>query len=85
MIPDLINAAFECLGVVAVGLSIAKLCKDRKVAGVHWGMVAFFFSWGCWNMFYYPYLDQWYSTAGAVLTAVANGIYLALILKWRNN
>lgn len=85
MTPDLINAAFSYSGVVAIGLSIAKLCRDRKVAGVHWGMVAFFFSCGCWQMYYYPYLEQWYSAAGAALTAVVNGLYLVLILKWRNN
>lgn len=77
---DVINGTFETLGCLAVGLSIRQLLRDRRVQGYHWGSLLYFTSWGYWNIYYYPALDQWVSAVGATATALANTIYLGMII-----
>jgi hypothetical protein len=44
--------------------------------------VAFFSSWGYWNLFFYPALDQWLSFVGGLLLVVANTFWLLQIAYW---
>lgn len=82
---DIINAIFECSGGFFVFLSILQLIKDKRVAGVSPWCVGFFMSWGYWNMYYYPSLDQFWSGIGAIGVAITNTIWLYLLLYyWRN-
>lgn len=78
--PDVINGAFECLGAPFIVLSILRLARDKRVAGVSWLHAAFFAAWGYWNLFYYPHLGQWFSFAGAVLIVIANSAWLAQLI-----
>ena len=80
--PDFINAAFEILGAFFVFLSIRKLYFDKLVRGIHWAGIAFFTSWGLWNIYYYPSLDQWASFAGAIAISFSNLIYLSMIIYY---
>lgn len=82
MTPDLINALFELLGAMIIVLNIHKVMEDRLVRGIHWYVVAFFCFWGIWNLFYYPYLDQWLSFAAGVLMVTMNMIYTALLIHY---
>ena len=79
-LPDLINGTFEVSGALAVGFSIARTLRDKRVAGLSWLTVAFFTSWGLWNLFYYPSLEQWASYVGGVLLVIANAIWVGLIV-----
>jgi uncharacterized membrane protein YfcA len=81
-IPDLINGCFEILGAPFVCLSIIKLLKDKKVRGVSWKHITFFTSWGFWNLFYYPHLNQWCSFLGGLGIVITNLIWLGLILHY---
>lgn len=66
--PDIINACFEFAGGLALFGNVRKLHKDKQVKGVDWRSVFFFWSWGAWNMYYYPSLEQSFSFyAGAML------------------
>lgn len=82
MTPDTINGLYEMLGCVFISLSIRKLYQDKTVAGYHWGSLAFFTTWGYWNMYYYPLLNQWWSTIGAIATALTNTLYLAMMIYY---
>jgi len=75
-LPDFINGSFEACGGYFIYLHIAKLYHDKQVRGVSWKAVAFFGSWGYWNLFYYPHLDQWMSFLGGVGIVTANTIWL---------
>jgi len=79
---DAINGAFEVLGAIFVFLSIQRLYADKLVRGVHWAAVAYFSSWGAWNLYYYPSLDQWASFFGAIAICSANTIYLCMIFYY---
>lgn len=81
--PDVINALFESFGFFAVGASCIKVLKDKQVKGVSYATVGFFTSWGLWNLYYYPHLGQVASSVGALLTCVANGSWLVLIIKYK--
>jgi hypothetical protein len=74
-IPDLINGTFELFGGGFVCANIYQIYKDKTVKGIHWGSSIFFTSWGIWNMFYYPMLEQWLSFAGGVFLCVANVVW----------
>lgn len=78
-LPDLINGTFETSGGGFIFLSVLKLYRDKKVMGVHWGHVAFFTSWGFWNLYFYPHLHQWLSFAGGALLVAVNATWLCQI------
>jgi hypothetical protein len=82
-IPDLINGAFEFFGGVALCANIRQLLRDKQVKGIHWGSTIFFTSWGVWNVYYYPHLDQWVSFWGGLFICAANLVWLGLRLKYR--
>lgn len=85
MTPDNINAVFELGGALVTLLSVHRILKDRAVRGFDWRVIGFFTAWGAWNLFYYPHLEQWVSTAAAVALVVVNFTYLVLILRFRKN
>lgn len=81
-LPDLVNAVFEGAGGFFVYLSIRRLLRDKLVRGLDWKMLGFFTAWGCWNLFYYPHLDQWLSFAAGLGLVVTNAVYLVLVLYY---
>lgn len=74
--PDMLNGLFEFVGACLIGLSINRLRVDREVKGVSLFPVTFFASWGFWNLFFYPYLHQWWSFAGGLVMVTMNGIWM---------
>lgn len=80
--PDLINGFFETSGSVFVLMSIWKLHKEKTVRGAHWATILFFTSWGFWNIYYYPHLEQWASFAGGLLLAFCNAVLLSQMLYY---
>lgn len=79
-VPDLINGAFELSAGFMVWINTRQAWKDHKVYGVHWLPTMFFTSWGVWNLFYYPHLDQWCSFWGGVNIVIANIAWLYTVL-----
>ncbi|MEE8386489.1 MAG: hypothetical protein V3S01_11290 [Dehalococcoidia bacterium] len=82
MTPDMVNGGFECIGAVMLGRNVWQLYKDKIVRGVHWWATAFFASWGYWNLFYYPHLDQWFSFTGGIAIVAINTVWLAQMLYY---
>ena len=80
MTPDLVNGLFEFGGAAMLYLNVRALWRDRIIAGVHWGPVVFWTTWGFWNLFYYPHLDQWWSFAGGVAVVAMNTAWLVLLV-----
>ena len=76
---DFVNGMFELFGGVMICFSIARVLRDRKVAGVSLLPITFFTSWGFWNLYYYPSIGQWWSFAGGVSVVSANIIWLSLL------
>lgn len=84
MNPDIINASFELVGIIAVWLNIRAVLRDKAVKGVSVLNVLFFSLWGYWNIFYYPHLDQFWSGMAAGILAILNSIYFVLLMRYRN-
>ena len=82
---DLGNGLFECLGGFFIMLSIIKLYREKKVAGISWLHVGFFAAWGWWNLYFYPSVGCWFSTVGGIGVVVTNSVYLAMILHYGRN
>ena len=80
-LPDVINGGFEAFGAWAVWKNVARLRKDRDVKGIVWEYQVVFWIWGLWNIFYYPNLHQWFSTAAAIVLMLGNMTWVALWLK----
>ena len=76
---DLINGTFEFCGGFAIYLSIRNLHRAKIVRGVSWAQVAFFSSWGCFNLWFYPSINQWFSFAGGLFLVTMNSIWLTQI------
>ena len=82
MSPDLTNGLFELVGALFAWINAWKLFKDQEIKGVYWPIWIFYTSWGGWNLYYYPSLNQYISFwCGVILTAgnlmwVVMAIYL---------
>ena len=76
---DVVNGLFETLAGLFILLSIRRVWRDKKVRGVSVLHVAFFWLWGLWNVYFYPSLDQWWSTLGGVLVLTSNTVWVALL------
>lgn len=63
-------------------LSVIKLYREKQVHGVSWVAVAFFASWGFWNLYYYPHLEQWASFCGGIAIVTVNTIWLAQLIYY---
>lgn len=74
--PDIINGTFESAGGFFILLSVRKLHYEKVVRGVSWIHAAFFSTWGYWNLFYYPHLDQWMSFFGGAFLVAVNTVWL---------
>ena len=77
MTPDLFNGLFEFLGGCLLWTSVRRAYRDKVFKGVAILPTAFFASWGFWNLYYYPSLDQWFSFLGGVNIVVANTVWVS--------
>lgn len=78
--PDLINGLFEAFGAFACWGNVIRLRRDRDVKGIVWQYTAVYWVWGLWNLFYYPWLHQWFSFYAGVVLVSGNGVW---VFTWR--
>jgi len=81
--PDKINGLYEAVGGFFILLHCWRLYKDKKVKGVSIVAVIFFTSWGVWNLWYYPHLNQWMSFVGGLFIVVSNSLWIWLLIRYR--
>lgn len=81
--PDQINGLFEFVGSIFILNHCRVLYTEKKVAGISVLSVVFFTTWGVWNMFYYPHLDQWWSFWGGLAICLSNFYYVALLVYYK--
>lgn len=79
MSPDFINGAFEFVGSLFTWVNVYRVYKDKGYAGIYLPACVFFTSWGAWNLFYYPHLNQWWSFAGGMSIFFANMVWIYLM------
>jgi hypothetical protein len=83
--PDKINACFEAFAAVVSLLNINRIVKDKVVHGISPIPTVGFTLWGLFNLYYYPYLHQWFSTGASVGLVFVNGTWLYLVWKYRKH
>lgn len=69
---DVVNGLFECGGAFFTWMNAYRLYKDKEIKGVYWPIWAFMSTWGIWNLYYYPSLNQWVSTVGGIVLLMGN-------------
>lgn len=82
MSPDLINGFFELFATFFICLHIRRTLKDKSVKGVSIVATVFFFAWGVWNIYFYPSQKLWWSFAGGLLVAIANLVWVVLMVVY---
>ena len=70
------------LSGVLVWLNVRRLHLDKMVRGVAAAPIAVFSTWGIWNLYYYPHLEQWVSFAAGVLLAVGNTTWVIQMIHY---
>lgn len=80
---DLVNAGFEFGAGFAVLAHCVQLYRDKIVRGVSVGATAFFFSWGLWNLYFYPHLNQWASFVGGLLITFSNLLWVTMLVYYK--
>ncbi len=81
---DAVNGIFELLGGVILLLNCRRMYIDKQLRGVSILPTVFFTSWGFWNLFYYPSLNQTLSFCGGLSIAVGNILMLSMMLYYRD-
>jgi len=79
---DITNGAYELLGGAFILFHCLRLLKDKKVRGVSFIATLFFTSWGFWNLYYYPFLDQWCSFIGGIGIVSMNTLWVGLMIHY---
>lgn len=79
---DGVNGTYEFLAGVFILNNCRVLFNDKKVRGVSIISTAFFTSWGYWNLYYYPSLNQWMSFVGGALLVIVNTLYVSLMIYY---
>jgi hypothetical protein len=79
---DLANAAFEVVGGLMVFDHCRALWRDKEVKGVSIPATCMFVSWGIWNLYYYPMLEQWASFAGGLVIVTGNTLWVWLMFYY---
>ncbi len=74
MTPDIINGLFEFFGGVLLWANVRALHRSKKFLGVSIVPVAFFTSWGLWNLYLYPAVGLWWSFLGGINIVVYSGL-----------
>jgi hypothetical protein len=80
---DLVNSGFEALAGVFVLNQSRALWKSRQAYGVSLLSVLFFNTFGFWNLYYYPHLNQWSSFFGGFCVTLANTVWVTSIVWLR--
>ena len=75
---DTINGLFEFCSSLFLAYNVVRLRKAKEVQGVSILTVAFFSLWGCWNLYYYPSIDQNFSFLGGIAVVSVNTTWVAL-------
>lgn len=73
---DNVNGVYEMGGALALAWNCWTTYKDKEIKGLSIISMVFFTSWGYWNLYYYPSLNQWMSTLGAAALVFFNTIWL---------
>lgn len=83
MNPDMVNGLFEMAGAAFVCMHAHATWRARSSAGISLLACFLFAVWGAWNLFYYPWLGQFWSFAGGILVFIANIAWLTLVIRFR--
>lgn len=81
-LPDLINSMFEFVAGVLLLNNCRILFRDKKVRGVSIFTTIVFATWGYWNLYYYPHLNQTLSFYAGLLVVTANSIWVFLAIYY---
>lgn len=84
MLADAANALLEFVGGLFVLGHCRAVWRDREVKGVSIISTVFFLCWGVWNLYYYPSLGQWLSLVGGIFLALANVLWVSLLIRFRH-
>jgi hypothetical protein len=83
MTADMVNGLYEGLGALFILGHCRSLWNSKQPWGVSILGVIFFTSWGGWNLYYYPSLNQWYSFFGGLAIVSSNALYIGLLIYLR--
>jgi hypothetical protein len=80
---DIINGAFELSGSYFCWRNVYQIYKEKRTMGVYIPTWMFFTSWGIWNLYYYPSLDQMFSFFGGISLVLANLVWVVLAVIYK--
>ncbi len=83
MLPDIINGGFELLGGVVIAKNCWQLYLDKELKGVSLLPMIFFNAWGFWNLYFYPYVNAWWSLVGGLGVVTANTVWVGQAIYYR--
>lgn len=82
--PDYVNAGFEFVAGLFILNNCRILCKQKLVRGVSVVSTTFFFLWGCWNTWWFKYIEKPYSFSAGLFVMLTNCLWIALMLYYNH-
>lgn len=74
--PDQLNAAFETCGAFFTWANAYRLFKDKEIKGIYWPTTIFFTLWGCFNLWFYPTINQMWSFYAGIILVSGNILWI---------
>lgn len=84
MTPDQINSGFELAAGLLLMLNVKRLYRDKNFRGVCIAPTALMAAWGCWNLYFYPHLNAWWSFAAGIPIVIVNAIWVGQMIYYRD-
>lgn len=79
---DFCNGGFEFFAGILNWINVYRVYKDKEVKGYSIGVASFFAAWGFWNLYYYPFLNQWISFVGGMSISLSNLAWISLAIYY---
>lgn len=76
---DQVNALFQLGAMISVLNHCRLMWRSKEANGVSILSTLFFASYGIWNLWFYPGLEQWFSFAAAIGATAANLFWIFTI------
>lgn len=80
---DFVNSLFNWVAAIFVIANALDIYRKQDVAGHTLPSVIFFTVWAFFSIFYFAGLGQWWSVVPTVAMAIANGVLMTLVFRFR--
>jgi hypothetical protein len=75
---DSVNAGFELACAILLWLNVRTLYRDKQIKGIALSPNFLYLGAGLWDLYYYPFLNQWISFVACLVYTTGFSLWLGM-------